>query len=361
MKILLKTLVLFMLPILSFAQSEQQFIDHMKAELENATNDTIRLEINRNLGFYFQDGEAEIGLAYHQKQLELAKKLNLKLWEADAYQQVAYCYRWLDNLPASYENYIKGLKIAEDPASSENTYAHNNFSYSKSPEEARQSIIGMIHYEMSSLYARSRQIDKVDYHLSEALEIGKQLNNKKILSLSTRDIGKLYAVKEESNNALNYFWIALKHYENSPYKTQIGVVHQFISEEYINQKKYDSALFHGKKAIEFSSRDIKLTPLSNSQINLGQVFKKMGDLDSAAVYTRKGIETAKSINSMSFIGYGNVQLSSIYKLQGKNALAYDYLQKGKNLLDSINDAYINRLIQFQNLGFDQKVRLKCLL
>lgn len=85
MKTLFRIFFLLMLPVASSAQDDQHYIDSMHTALENAANDTIRLDINRKLGFYFQDGAADIGLVYHQEQLALAKKLNLKLWEADAY------------------------------------------------------------------------------------------------------------------------------------------------------------------------------------------------------------------------------------------------------------------------------------
>ena len=142
------------LPVLVIAQNEQSYQDSLLIELNNATNDTLRLDINRKLGFHLQNSEAESALLFHKAQQVLAKKLNLKLWEADAYQQIAYCYFGLDNLPAAYENYMQALKIAEDSESSINGWGYSNFSYSKSPEEARQSIVGMIHYEFSTCSAQ---------------------------------------------------------------------------------------------------------------------------------------------------------------------------------------------------------------
>src|SRR6056297_2116742 len=119
MKDLFRIVLLLLLPFLSLGQYDQIYIDSMKTALTDAVNDTVRLNINRELGFYFQDSDADIGLGYHQEQLKLAKKLNFKIWEADAHQQVAYCLRWMDNLPGSYESYMKALRIVEDPSSSE--------------------------------------------------------------------------------------------------------------------------------------------------------------------------------------------------------------------------------------------------
>ncbi|MFT4772634.1 MAG: signal transduction histidine kinase [Cryomorphaceae bacterium] len=357
MKTLSRIFLLLMLPVLALAQDDQRFLDSLQTALENAANDTVRLDINRQLGFYYQDWAPDIGLGYHQEQLELAKKLNLKLWEADAYQQVGYCYAALMNLTTSYESYMNGLKIAEDPSSSENPWGYQNFSYSKSPEDARQSIIGMIHFEISTLYDLSFSDDEVLYHLTEALRIGEKLQNKKILSLSTRDIGVLYFKNNQPDSALTYFMRALKYYDDSPYQMQSGAIYQFISDYYFNKQNYDSAMYYSRKVIEITLNENKLASLSFSQIQLGAQFKQMGQLDSAIFYTQKGIETAEKRNYYANLGSGWVQLASIYKLQGDYSQAYDFLEIGKTLLDSLNNAYIAKLVQFQNLEFDNKIRL----
>ncbi len=358
MKNVFRIFFLFILPVVSLAQDDQHFLDSMETALRDAANDTIRLDINRKLGFYFQDGAADIGLVYHQAQLDLAKKLNLRLWEADAYQQVAYCYVRIGNLPASYESYMNGFKIAEDPSSAENGWGYHNFSYSESPDDARQSIVGMIHYEIASLYGRSRLYDEERYHLFEAMKIGEKLQNKKILSLATRDIGVDYFNNNQPDSAFNYFQKALDYYKDSPYQTQSGVILELFSIYYLQEQKFDSALFYSKKALAISIEENKLASMSGAQLLLGEIFKETGQLDSALYYTSKGIETAESINSPAQIGSGNVQLASIYRLQDKNLLAYDHLERGKMLLDSINDAYITRLVQFQNIDFEQKIRLQ---
>ncbi|MGB5382649.1 MAG: ATP-binding protein [Lutimonas sp.] len=357
MKTLLNFFLVIFMPWIACAQYEDDYVNSLKTELENAKNDTIKLEINRLLGFYFQDSNADIALEYHLKQLELAKNLNLKLWEADAHQQVAYCYRWLDNLPASYESYMNALKIAEDPSSSGNGYGYANFSFSKNPEDARKSIIGMIHYEMASLYARTRLNDEIRSHLFQALKMGEDLQNQKILSLTSRDLGTYYFTNDQPDSAFSYYQKALKHYKGSPYQIQSGVVYGQLSKYYLAEQKFDSAITYGKKAMSMANSEIKLGALTDAQLLMGQIFLQTKQLDSAIFYTQRAINTAKSTNAAILIGLGNVQLASIYKEQNEDSLAYIHLDRGKTLLDSINELYITRLLQFQNIDFDQKIRL----
>jgi len=358
MKSLVVIFFLIASPLLGIAQNVQSYRDSLLIALNDAANDTIRLDINRKLGFHLINSEAESALLYHQAQQVLAKKLSLKLWEADAYQQIAYCYTELDNLPAAYENYMQALKIAEDPASEKNSWEYSNFSYSKSPEESRQSIVGMIHYELSRLYTRTRFNQEALNQLFEALRIGKKWNNKKLLSLATREIGLLYFMTNKPDSAFLYFNESLLHYENSPYKTTLGILFNMIGDYYLEKREYDSAKLYFNKGIEENTKPSTLVALSLSNQKLGELYKSTGQLDSALLYTFKGIKIAESINENFSKAAGYTQLAAIYTLQNKNSLAYDYLHKGKTLADSLNELYITRLMEFLNIGFDQKIRLQ---
>ncbi len=191
-------IILFLvLPCVVLAQNSQ-YLDSLKYVLQHTANDTIKMDTYRKMGFYLQNGELDSALYYHQQQLSFAKKLHLKLYEADAHEQIAYVLRYKMDLPKALENYNQALKIASEPNSAENGWGYANFSFSKSPEDARLSIIGMVHFELSGLYDASRMFDEEKIQLNEALKIGKKLHNQKILSLTTRNIGTLFADKRST-------------------------------------------------------------------------------------------------------------------------------------------------------------------
>ena len=89
MKSFKRILAILLFPFISSAQVSQYF-DSLNHALHTTTNDTIKMDIYTNMGFYMQDGLLDSALPYHVKQMELAKKLHLRLYEADAYQQIAY-------------------------------------------------------------------------------------------------------------------------------------------------------------------------------------------------------------------------------------------------------------------------------
>ena len=351
-------IILFLvLPCVVLAQNSQ-YLDSLNYVLQHTANDTLKMDTYRNMGFYLQNGELDSALYYHQQQLAFAKKLNLRLYEADAHEQIAYVLKFQLDLLKALENYNQALKIASEPNSAENGWGYANFSFSKNPEDARLSIIGMVHFELSTLYDASRMFDEEKVQLHEALKIGEKLHNPKILSLTTRNIGMLFATNNQPDSALYYFQKTLFQYQNSPYQLGLGQLYQQIGLVYIAKQQYDSAKVNFRKSINASARNNVLIGLSAGYLGLGKVFLATDQADSALHYTLKAIASAESFRNKTGEANGYTQLSTIYDSLNKSALALHALKKGKSLQDSLNNAYTNKLIQVQNAGFQEQRRLK---
>ena len=164
----------------------------------------------------------------------------MKLYEADAHEQIAYVLLWQSDLPEALEHYNQALKIASEPNSAAIGWGYANFSFSKSPADARLSIIGMVHYELSSLYDASRMFDEEKVQLNEALKIGEKLKNPKILSLTTRDLGRLFAYENQPDSALIYYQKSLFYFKNSPFLTGLGTLYRRIAQVFTAKQQYDS-------------------------------------------------------------------------------------------------------------------------
>ena len=347
-----------LVPLMAGAQDEKKYEDSLLNALTKADNDTVRLHINRELGFFHQDGDQNKALIYHEAQRALAKKLQLKLWEADALQQIAYCYTTLYKLPAAYENYMQALKIAEDPGTAIKGWGYSNFSNSKSPDEARQSIVGMIHFELASFYFTTRYYEESFKQTLKALQIGERLNNKKILSLTNRDIGIYYFNDNKLDSAFIYLKRALSYYAGSPYKKNLGGVYIQLGLYYEKKQQYDSALIAYDEGMKVSLNNDAVRLRGNLLTLKGKVYITTGKQDSALMCTLESIKLARSINDLQGTADNLLQLGEIYKLKKEYPVAYDYLEKGKQLRDTLNSAYLDKLMQFQTLDFDQKIKLQ---
>ena len=56
-------------------------IDSLRFELKHTTNDTLRMRISRSIAIYLQETNRDSSMYFQKKQLILARKLKLKLWE----------------------------------------------------------------------------------------------------------------------------------------------------------------------------------------------------------------------------------------------------------------------------------------
>ncbi|HPE57497.1 MAG TPA: ATP-binding protein [Bacteroidales bacterium] len=350
-------ILIFGLPF-ALAAQDSAYMDSLRCELQHTKNDTIKMDIYRNMGFYLQNGKVDSALYYHEQQLAIAKKLNLKLYEADAHQQIGYVLVWQGDFPRALKNYNQALKIISEPNSAENPWGYTNFSFSKSPADARLSIIGMIHLELSWLYNNTRINEKKRFHLNEAYKIGLQLNSSKILSLTTRDLGVQFAENNQPDSAILYYKKSISQFKKSPIDVGLGFLFQRISQVYETRHQPDSALSYLRKAINANFASNDLLGMSNTYIDCGKIFLYENKVDSALYYSKKGTELAESIHSYINVANGYIQLSAIYELQKHTTLALNYLKKGKLLNDSLNNAYIDKLIQLQNDGFQEQLRLK---
>lgn len=138
MKSFLKLFLFCLIPALSMAQKDPtwgyvtaQQADSLKRSVATQTNDTLKLAAFRSLGFYYQDFIADSGLYFHEQQLELSKKLNMNLWQADAYSQAGYCLGLLGDYMKSYEYFSKAMKLAGDKKTNQITGGHGLFQIQK--------------------------------------------------------------------------------------------------------------------------------------------------------------------------------------------------------------------------------------
>ena len=150
MKYFLRPLIVLLFPVASisqqaahYAEQQKKLSDSLYQALREAPNDTIRMDASRALGFYYQLIQLDSALYYHEQQLQLAKKLKLGLWEADAYSQKDDVLNHMGNYPKALLAQMEGKKIAENPASEKNSWNVSRFSNSENAHHARLSILAM--------------------------------------------------------------------------------------------------------------------------------------------------------------------------------------------------------------------------
>ena len=349
-------------PLKFLGQTTEPTIDErlqtLHKSLREAENDSLRMDSYRELGFYYQNGNPDSALYYHQLQLGLAKKLKMKLWEADAYQQIGYVQILLINFSESLLSFFEAFKIAEDEESEKNVWNVSRFSFSKNPHEARLATLGMIHNDIHRLYKVTGKTDKERESLFADLRFGKLTQNKKLLILSNRGLGEFYLNQGITDSVLHYLNQSRSYYKNSEYQLQRGKLYEVLGDYYFRVQKYDSALLNYDTAIQINIAQSQLQSLAYTYIRMSEVYFIKNKLDSSEYFAQKGIYTAREGNFFTTIANGHFQLYKLHEKQGELTRAIQYLSRAKMITDSLNEAFTDKLMQFQNIILDEQLALK---
>ena len=167
MKKFIKLFLLCLIPAFAMAQKDttwgyvtQQQADSLKRSVLTETNDTLKLAAFRSLGFYYQDFIADSGLYFHEQQLALSKKLNRKLWQADAYSQAGFCLVILGDFMKAYEYHSEAMKLAGDEKNESDNWRPWTFSNAENGHDARIAILGMNYQMMGNLWGQLGEREK---------------------------------------------------------------------------------------------------------------------------------------------------------------------------------------------------------
>jgi two-component system NtrC family sensor kinase len=360
MQSFIKIFLLCLIPAFSMAQIDPtwgyvtaQQADSLKRTVQAEKNDTLKMAAYRSLGFYYQDVIADSGLYFHEKQLALSKKLNRKLWQADAYSQAAYCLTTLGDLMKSYEYHSESMKLAGDKKNEADNWQPWTFSNSTNSHEARIAILGMNYQMMGNLWGGLGEKEKQRSYYLEAAKLGESINNGKVIYLGYSSFANLLP----ADSAILIVNKAMKFAEASGY-TRTGPSLLRLAGAYANKKMWDSALALVQKSIAINQKENYLRFLVTSYNAMSFIFARQKNKDSSLYYAKKALETARITGLASSLLEAYKILSGANELNNITDSSLMYEKLANKLNDSLKNVRIDNLIKFQKFSFDEQLRLK---
>jgi two-component system NtrC family sensor kinase len=110
------------------------------------------------------------------------------------------------------------------------------------------------------------------------------------------------------------------------------------------------------ETIQVSQRQYNLQDLAEAFVSLANLFSATGNRDSSLWYAKKGLEIFQSIGSPEGLVNAYTSLSSIYKLLNNMDSAFLYQGLAMAAKDSLKN--VEKMSQFQSIGFDEQLRLR---
>ncbi|MEO5947431.1 MAG: ATP-binding protein [Chitinophagaceae bacterium] len=365
MKPLLKICLFLLLPVFAMTQqnpyaeswSDKQ-IDSLRIILQHTSNDTVRMRISRSMGWYYQERNRDSSLYFHEQELTLSRKLKLKLWEADALDQAGWVLSQLKNYPLSLQYFLDAIKIAENPDCEKNIWQPGIFAEEKNPSTARLTVYGFIYNDMSQLYKAIGNDEKGLSSLLQSLKIGESINNYTMLSTVSVNLAEIYLKINKQDSALFYAQRAVEYMDTSGYSTYTGYAFAIYGYVYLKQNNYPLAKEYFEKSVFENKKQSNKTGLPYSYLGLADLFKATGKPDSSIYYTKKALADYRNVGLLAGVNNCYASLYSLYKLTGNNDSAFQYIQLYKILNDSLNLTEKEKINEYQDVGFNEKIKMQ---
>jgi signal transduction histidine kinase len=301
------TILLFALILPSIAGAQTNSVDSLQQALETAITDSAAFKITMELTYFYEELNIDSALYYSDKALWIAKKNNEAYAEASALNDKGYQFLILGKYRESLKCLQQAYGLLENSIHEKNNWNTN-----------RLLTLSTNHHMFGLLMSNTGNTEQEIFHYKEAGKIAEKIDAPLRSHFANSNLGDTY------------------------YK--LGML--------------DSALFFAKKA-----EAIKLPPSGNKYAGwnlflLGRIYYKMGVKDLAKHYYFKGIVISKTFKNPYILADIYNELTKIYLSENiKDSALYYAVQTSRNLnvlgyggnvRNNIGTAYENLYLSYQS-------------
>jgi two-component system, NtrC family, sensor kinase len=359
----IKIAILLLLPVYSLAQINPLYLeptrneaDSLRVLLQQNINDTVRMAAYRELALFYLDINTDSAQYFIKKDLPLAQRLQLKLWEADAWDLTALILGNQGNYVRSLMAYNEALKIAESRECEKNIWQISKFTYTNNPEIARLSVLATILSDLSGLYGTTENYDQELITVRKSFSIATQINDNTLLSQAYRHLGQINLRINRLDSALMFYEKSLDYSAKSGYRKYSNMAFNDMGDIYLRKELKDRALQNYRNALHISKEQNNYWGIGTSYITFANYYNAINRTDSALYYAKLGLETLESTGQVRYYLDAYKTLVAIYKNLGKPDSALLYLELSSAMEDSLIS--LEKIKQLQNVGFDEQLRLQ---
>ena len=363
MKSFLKILMLLLPPIFSLAQVNPLYLEPTKKEADSLRisltqniNDTLKMAAYRELALYYLDVSLDSAMYFIEKDVPLAKKLNLKIWEADGLDLYGLISRNQGKYVQAVKAFNQALTLVEDKITEQNIWRISKFTNSTSPRLARLSMHASILQDMTSVFDITENFEKELSTIMQSLQIANSINDNTILSLVYSNLGRINLRNKQLDSALIFLKESLVYVAKSGYRKYESSTLNQIGNIYLSKKMYDSANQNYLIALASAQSMNNVSILGDIYLSLANYFRTTGKYDSAVFYARSSLNIIKKTGyNSSYVNVYNAFIE-IYKTLGKTDSVLLYLQLANAAKDSLLGS--EKIKQLIKVGFDEQLRLQ---
>ena len=368
MKTIIQIWLLCLVSTVAFSQIDNprnKYTDSLQLVLSQTSNDTVRETTLYNLSLYYIQTNFDSSLFFIEQALVTAKQLNLPFAIANAMVIKSYVVNKQGNLLLAFKLANQALAIAEDEKNEKNVYIEKGSAFAGDPHNYRLDVLGTVFKRMADLYSDNANNEKAIAYYKEAIQVAESLKNKPGLKNSTlylvnapMNLGYLYSKMDKLDSAWFYSNKALDIANTTGFKKYMGYCLSDIGTIYFKRKQFDSARQYYLEALSVGREQTNLPSEFDANISLAKLYESMHQADSMMNYAEAALYIATNLKSADRIAIPTAIVSNAFKMQGNTDSAFAYLAISKKFGDSLNTDTNEKLAQFQNMNFEEQLRLE---
>lgn len=250
----------------------------LKIKLQEATVDTIKINLLNEIAEAYKYSNAKEGLKYGKEALSLAQRVNWKKGIAQANENLGICNQTLSNQTEAISHLHKTLQLYNQMRNQE-------------------AISGTLK-KIAFIYMSQQKYPEALSYFEKALKINLATNNKKLIIYNLNDIADVYFKQNNYSKALNYFEQSIKINEAIKDNNGLAYCYTRIGGIYSNKKEYSKAVLNLSKALEkydenqIENIDNTLNQLSNTYLLMSESDPK--NKNKYLALSKKAIERISS-------------------------------------------------------------------
>ncbi|GAB4028646.1 tetratricopeptide repeat-containing sensor histidine kinase [Spirosoma gilvum] len=312
--------------------AQQSLSDSLQRLLTQPIADTTRIQVLDQLSRSLMYSKPFVAMQHAQEGLTLARKVGFKRGEARILNRIGTIFRLTGNYDRSLEAHLASVEVAETNRDAD--------------------ALARTYNNMGNLYSEQKNSPKAIAYYQKTSALASQLANLNLKRIALSNIGSEYAVLNKFDSALVYTRIAYR--DALQLKAQdIQIELMILAYIYKRMNRSGLALTYYRKSIPTSLALKNDRTLSQTYLEMAEVFRADHQADSAIVYARKSLQLAQSANMLNTILKASTLLSEMYDTpEPRQALAY--LKIAGAAKDSLENA--EKIKNFQNIEFNQKMR-----
>ena len=356
MKYFFKILFFVLFPFLMNAQRNP---DSLRQALKSTTVDSILYILNSNLADHYEEKNLDSALYFAEQSVLIAQKTNQKLAEASALNRKAYQLLSIGRYGESLKCLVEALVITENPKSEKNNW---QFSSSISPVKERFTTLSITHHMYALLMNSTQNTDQEIFHYKEEIKISEKIKRQGGLQLAYMNLASTYSLLNKQDSALAFAKKSASMAEQSGLKYYHGWTLGTLGDIYLKKNQEAVARQYYYAAIQNSMEQKNLGSLLSNYYKITRYYLAKNVADSSLYYAKREFESVKSLGATSnvkaYLGDAYENLYAAYKLNNQFDSAFKYQGLTVVTRDSVYKDKIKNLAEFQNLTFNEQLRLQ---